>query len=48
MRTYVHYMHTCTHSNSSGKSTKIIPYMQKYMGNSFKNVDFATKIDDFI
>ena len=39
------YVHTCTHNNSSGKGTKKIPYMQKYMGKTFKNVDFATKIE---
>ena len=45
-RTYV-YVHTCTHSNSSCKGTKKIPYMQIYMGNSFKNVDFVTKISNY-
>ena len=31
----------------SCKGTKKIPYMQIYMGNSFKNVNFATKIGDY-
>jgi hypothetical protein len=41
------YVHICTHSNSSRKITKKIPYMQIYMGKSFENVDFATKIGDY-
>jgi hypothetical protein len=35
------------HKESGGKSTKKIPYMQIYMGNSFKNVDFVTKNADY-
>ena len=36
----------CAHKKTDCKGTKKIPYMQIYMGNSFKNVDFATKIGD--
>lgn len=38
---------TYTQSNSGGKITKKIPYIQIYMGNFAKNVDFVTKIEDF-
>jgi hypothetical protein len=38
---------TYAQSNSGGKSTKKIPYMQIYMGNYAKNVDFVMKIEDF-
>ncbi len=44
---YVCIVYIRTHDKSNGKSTKKIPYMQIYMGNSFKNVDFATKIDNY-
>ena len=36
-----------TQSKSGGKITKKIPYMQIYMGNSAKNVDFVTKIANY-
>ena len=39
-------MYTYTHKETGCKGTKKIPYMQIYMGNSFKNVDFVTKISD--
>jgi hypothetical protein len=44
---YVVCMHMYAHKETGCKGTKKIPYMQIYMGNSFKNVDFATKISNY-
>ncbi len=41
------YMHMYAHKETGCKSTKKIPHMQIYMGKSFKNVDFVTKIGDY-
>ncbi len=41
------YVHTCTHSNSSRKSTKKFSYMQIYEEKSAEFVDFATKLACF-
>ena len=44
MRTY---MCIYAHKICGGKDIQKIPYTQIYMGNSFKNVDFVTKTDDY-
>ena len=44
VRTYV-YM--CAHKETGCKGTKKIPYTQIYMGNSFKNVEFASDMRGF-
>lgn len=41
------YMYMCAHKKTGCKGTKKNPYIQIYMGNSFKNVDFVTKISNY-
>jgi len=41
------YVYMCAHKKSGCKGTKKIPHMQIYMGNFFKNIDFASEMRGF-